>query len=58
MDRRKLDLILTAIEWLLLLISQAAFITTEVYTTYVTLGLVYLIAAFFVRALRTRSLGG
>jgi hypothetical protein len=56
LDRRKLDLILIAVEWLLLLISQAAFITTEQYTDYVTLGLVYLLAAFFVRALRTHRL--
>ena len=45
MDARQRDTLLVLAEWLLLLISQALFINTEQYTTYVTIGVFLLLAA-------------
>ena len=45
-----------SLEWALLLLALAAFSLTEVYSPYVTVGLLSLLASFIIRAARTHTL--
>jgi hypothetical protein len=51
----KPNLLWVGLEWAALLLALMAFSLTEVYTPYVTIGLLFLLASFVMRAVRTHT---